>query len=236
MKKIISLILTLTLLLSLAACGNSEKEAQAEAQHIFEISKSAYDSIKTAYEITDRYASDIYEAWYMAIYDKKALTGYDGASNLAKKTNLSLEEITEACSYAAAVEIYMEDWDALTEEEKDEYRGKSPDAIFVVYDDLDMGLFSLCVRLINYVYTFNGEADKAQASLDEAKVLMKEMSEKYSDYEHYPNLKGYFTTTSSFFEFCKDPAGSFEQYTDTNNNYRNEIRDYVSDLDFIFEE
>ena len=116
------------------------------------------------------------------------------------------------------------------------YRSKSPDAIFVVFDDLDMGLFSLCVRLINYAYTFNGEAEQARGALDEAKVLMKELSENYSDYEHYPNLKGYFTTTSSYFEFCENPDGSFDQYTETNNSYRNEIRDYTSDLDFIFED
>ena len=71
--------------------------------------------------------------------------------------------------------------------------------------------------------------------MDEAKVLMKELSEKYSDYEHYPNLKGYYTTTKSFFDFCQNPTGNFEQYKNTLNDYRNEARDYISDLDYIFE-
>lgn len=65
---------------------------------------------------------------------------------------------------------------------------------------------------------------------------MKKMSEKYSDYEHYPSLKKYYTETKSYFDFCKAPTGSFEQVKTTINDYRNDIREYVSDLDYIFED
>ena len=41
----------------------------------------------------------------------------------------------------------------------------------------------------------------ASINLDNIYTNMKELSEEYSDYEHYPNLKGYYTTTSSFFDF-----------------------------------
>ena len=64
---------------------------------------------------------------------------------------------------------------------------------------------------------------------------MKKLSEKYSDYEHYPNLKGYYTTTKSFFDFCQNPTGSFAQYKNMLNDYRNEACDYISVLDYIFE-
>lgn len=70
----------------------------------------------------------------------------------------------------------------------------------------------------------NGKAEEAQTALDAAKTQMKELSEKHSDYEHYPNLKGYFTTTSSFLEFCQNPTGSFEQLKDTINDYKNKAR------------
>ena len=231
MKKIISLILVLVLVLTLPACGVNKKEE--EAKHIFEISKSAYDQITLAYEITDRYASDIYDAWYMAIYSKKDAT-MNATSNLADELYLSQEELAEASAYARAVEVFNEDWDALTEEQKDVHRNENPDVMFYYYKDT--GLFSFCVRVVTYAYMLNGEAEQARNALDEAKILMKELSENYSDYEHYPNLKGYFTTTSSYFGFCENPDGSFEQYTETNNTYRNEIRDYTSDLDFIFED
>ena len=76
----------------------------------------------------------------------------------------------------------------------------------------------------------------AQTTPDEAKVLMKKLSKMYSDYEHYPNLKGYYTTTKSFFDFCQNPTGSFAQYKNMLNDYRNEACDYISDLDYILEE
>ena len=90
--------------------------------------------------------------------------------------------------------------------------------------------------VVSKAYEANGKTDEAQKALNEAKAQMKELSEKYSDYEHYPNLKGYYTTTSSFFDFCQNPTGSFEQVKDTINDYKNEARDYISDLDYIFEE
>ena len=65
---------------------------------------------------------------------------------------------------------------------------------------------------------------------------MKTLSEKYSDYEHYPALKGYYTTTDAFFDFCQNPSGSFEQVKTTINDYRNDCRSYNKDLNYIFED
>ena len=65
---------------------------------------------------------------------------------------------------------------------------------------------------------------------------MKELSESYSDYEHYPALKGYYTTTSSFFDFCQNPTGSFEQLKTTVEDYKTTARDFNADLDYIFED
>lgn len=52
------------------------------------------------------------------------------------------------------------------------------------------------------------------------------------------HLRGrrYYTSTSSFFEFCQNPTGSFEQVVNTINDYKNEARDYKNDLDYIFED
>ena len=97
-------------------------------------------------------------------------------------------------------------------------------------------LFSFCVNSVSAAYKVNGKVEEAQTALDAAKAQMKELSQKYSDYEHYPNLKGYYTTTSSFFDFCNNPTGSFEQVKTTVNDYKNEARDYISDLDYIFED
>lgn len=223
MKKLATIILALAMCLSMAACGGGTKKA-------FEISKTAYDNIDIAYEITEQFGSDIYEAWRLGIYDKDEILD-EGASYLATELSLSADEIRAGTAYTI-VSIIGEDWDTMSEEDKESYINKA-DAMFSAMED---DLFSFCVMSVSNAYLVNGSVEEAQTALDEAKATMKELSADYSDYEHYPNLKGYYTTTSSFFEFCNNPTGSFEQVKNTINDYKNEARDYVSDLDYIFEE
>lgn len=220
MKKLIALLLFLVMCLSLAACGSGEKKA-------FEVSKSAYDNIDIAYEITEQFGSDIYEAWRLGIYDDDEILE-NGAAHLATELSLSADEIRAGAVYT----LYQDEWDTMSEEEKEELIG-SADLLFSYMED---DLFSFCVMAVSNAYVVNGKVDEAQTALDAAKAQMKELSSEYSDYEHYPNLKGYFTTTSSFFDFCQNPTGSFEQIKETVNNYKNEARDYISDLDYIFED
>lgn len=223
MKKTISLLLVLALCLSLCACGNSNKKA-------FEASKVAYDNIDIAYEITEQFGSDLYEAWRLGIYDVDEIID-DGAKHLATELSLSADEIREGAAYTVAT-MLGEDWDELSEEDKNKYIDNA-DSFFEAMED---DLFSFCVMCVTGAYTVNGKVEEAQAALNAAKAQMKELSQEYSDYEHYPNLKGYYTTTSSFFDFCNNPTGSFEQVKDTVNDYKNEARDFISDLDYIFEE
>lgn len=220
MKKAIPFILALVLCLSLCACGGSDKKA-------FEASKAAYDNINIAYEITEQFGSDIYEAWRLGIYDDDEILD-DGAIHLATELSLSADEIRAGAVYT----IYKDEWDTMSDEEKDELIDKA-DLLFTLFED---DLFSFCVMAVSNAYVVNGKVEEAQTALDAAKAQMKELSSNYSDYEHYPNLKGYFTTTSSFFDFCQNPTGSFEQVTETVNDYENEARDYINDLNFVFED
>ena len=220
MKKVISLLLVMVMCLSLVACGGGEKKA-------FEASKAAYDNIDIAYEITEQFGSDIYEAWRLGIYDDDEILD-DGAAHLATELSLSADEIRAGAVYT----IYKDEWDTMSDEEKDELIDEA-DLFFSYFED---DLFSFCVMAVSNAYVVNGKVEEAQTALDAAKAQMKELSSEYSDYEHYPNLKGYFTTTSSFFDFCQNPTGSFEQVKETVNNYKNEARDYISDLDYIFED
>lgn len=221
MKKIISLLLLVVMCLSLVACdGGGDKKA-------FEISKTAYDNIDIAYEITEQIGIDIYEAWRLGIYDKDEILD-DGAEHLATELSLSVDEIRAGAVYT----LYQDEWDTMSEEEKDEMIDNA-DLFFNYMED---NLFSFCVMAVSNAYVVNGKVEEAQTALDDAKAQMKELSSEYSDYEHYPNLKGYFTTTSSFLGFCQNPTGSFEQVKETINDYKNEARDYISDLDYIFED
>lgn len=224
MKKIIALILTLMTCFSFTACfGGGNKKA-------FKVSKEAYDKVSIAYDITEKFGSDIYEAWRLGIYDDEEILE-DGVSYLAKELYLSEDELKEGLGRYIS-RIVGENWDEMSEDQKDIYRENTALYLKVVEDDL----FSYCIDIVVEAYIANGKVEEAQTALDSAKSLMRELSEKHSDYEHYPNLKGYYTTTSSFFDFCQNPTGSFEQVKGTLNDYKNEARDLISDLDYIFEE
>lgn len=227
MKRAISLILVLAMCLSLCACGGNKKA--------FEASQAAYNQIQAAYEITSQFGEDIYDVWETYVNNKKELTS-DGVAYLMEKKYMHLteEELREGIAYAFVSFAHTEEWDEVPEEKRQEYHDNA-DVVLKVMSDYDY-FMSFCIDCITYAYQQSGKTETAQAALDEAKIMMKDLSEKYSDYEHYPNLKGFYTATKSYFDFCKDPSGSFEQYTTTMNDYKNKIRGYISDLDYIFED
>lgn len=226
MRKTIALFLVMVMCFSVTACSGGNQQA-------FDASKAAYDNVDIAYEITEQIGSDIYEAWLLAIFEEDEVRK-DGAEHLAKTLSLSADEIRAGVAYSL-IEMMGLDWDTVPEEDKNTYIGVA-DETFAAFGLLGNEVFSLCVASVSNAYIANGKVGEAQTALDAAKAQMKELSAEYSDYEHYPNLKGYFTTTSSFFDFCQNPTGSFEQVKDTINDYKNEARDYISDLDYIFEE
>ena len=210
MKKVVALLLAFVVSVSLCACGGGNKKA-------FEASKAAYDNVDVAYEITEQFGSDLYEAWRLGIYDDEEILE-DGVKHLASELSLSEDEIKVGVAYVMT-EIGGKEWSEISEEDKKTLT-ESADIVFGIMED---NLFSFCVMVVTGAYTANGKVEEAQAALNEAKSQMKELSQKYSDYEHYPNLKGYYTTTSSFFDFCQNPTGSFEQVKDTINDYKNEF-------------
>lgn len=211
-------------------------ELEAESKRAFTVSKDAYDEITKAYEITDEFGVNVYEIWRQAIYEKDSVLE-GGIEYLSEKLRLTKEDLYEGTAFAMATAGGSKDWNEIDDTEKAVYRAavKADDSgIFSFYDSNNL-LFSFCIKCVVGAYATNGEGEEAQKALDNAKSLMKELSEKYSDYEHYPNLKGYYTTTKSFFDFCQSPTGSFNQLVNTINDYRNEARDFKADLDYIFE-
>lgn len=222
MKRIISLFLVAVMCISFGGCGKEKKA--------FEAGKAAYANIDIAYEITVKISGDIYEAWRLGIYDEDEIIE-GGSAYLAKELSLSANEIKAGAAYYVAT-MLEENWYEMSASEKQQYIDAA-DAFFEVMKD---DMFSYCVEIVVGAYTVNGEIKKAQDALNAAKTQMKEMSQEYSDYEHYPNLKGYYTTTNSYFEFCSNPTGTFEQIKDTIKDYENKARDYISELDYIFEE
>lgn len=224
MKKILTFILATSLALSLVACGGGK------TKKAFTASQAAYENVNAAYEIVEAFGEDIYEAWRLGIFDDDEIID-EGCSYLAKELNLSQEEIADGVAYSVAA-ILGNNWDECSDEDKNTYRAMANSTFKVVEDRL----FSWCVEIVSNAYIVNGKVAEAKEYLDTAKGQMKNLSENYSDYEHYPALKGYYTTTSSFFDFCQNPTGSFEQLKTTIENYKSKARDYNADLNYIFED
>lgn len=228
MKKITAIFLILVMCVTMAACGGSNKKA-------FEESKIAYDNIDIAYKISEQFSQDIYEAWRLGIYDKDEILK-DGVAHLATRLSLNEDELKEGLVYTIA-DLTGENWSEISDETKASFTDDTAATIYVLESIMNQGdFYGLCVKVVTSSYIANGKVEEAQNALKTAKTQMKKLSENYSDYEYYPNLKGYFTTTSALFDFCQNPTGSFQQLNDTLNNYMKEARDYINDLNYIFEE
>ncbi len=235
MKRCMALLLVVVMCLSLMAC-NGKKEA-------FEASKAVYDNICTAYEIIEEFGKDVYEAWVMGIYDADDF--YDeGVYHLTSKTSVTKEELPDGYVYAIkkvfGEEMYEEirEIAGVTGDDKEAVNLDNSGMMlrFLVKEMNMVSLFTFIVYMVIGVYEANGKIDKARVALDNAKVQMKELSEKYGDYEHYSSLKGFYTTATAFFDYCQNPTGSFDQMKDTVNEYQKEARDYINDLNYAFED
>lgn len=208
----------------------------ARKAYTFELSKKAYQNICSAYEIIHEFGSDLYEAWYLVSYQSKNLMNTNTVKAIASEVQyLDEEEIQKGLAYVLAKNKYKEDWYALSEEEQDRYielaRNYEGDDFFNQTNCLFITTWSV-IR----AYEVNGQTEEAQEYLKSAQTYMRELSEKYSDYEHYPNLKGFFTMAGSYLDVCCDSELSFTQFKDVKNQYEKEARDYTNDLDFIFAE
>ncbi len=202
-----TIVLVLVLIFSFASCTSTGTNTQVA----FTSAQTTYNNLISAYEKIDAIGSDIYEAWRIGVYETPSI------SNLDEELNLSYEELsTAAKSLADGSYMY------------------SVDSVFYLFGDVSK--FSICVELVEEAYKLKGTYEEIDNLLDSAKSEMKTMSEQYSDYEHYDNLKKMYSIVDSYAEFCKEPTGSFDQLTATINDYRNDIRDLESDLGYIFEE
>ncbi len=216
-------VLKLANKLDLSVFESPEKKA-------FKISGNAYANINYAYDIVDKFGSDLYEAWRLGIYEDDEIMD-NGVDFLAKELSLSKDEIKDGIAYTL-IEYLDEDWEETDEAEKDKYRDNA-DLYFAIFED---SLFNYTTQIVMNAYLVNGKIDMAKDALDKAKTKMKELSTDYADYEHYPSLKGYLTTTNAYLDFCQNPNCSFEQLKDIVSDYEKEARDYKNDLDFIFED
>lgn len=242
MKKIISFLLALVMCLSLAIYGGGHaaadtaktkknEAAEQKEKAAFEAASSIYTNINIAYEITQKYGNDLSEACLLSFTDEDELVK-NGVKFLAKNLNASEEELLEGLVYAVAVDALGEDWEKVSETEKETYRELADTAFGFMGDDLS----GLCALIVKGTYRANGDLKEAEAALDAAKAQLKQLKQDYPDYEYYSDLLDYYTATNTFFDFCVEPSGSYLHVMSAVSEYQDEIQKYISALEFAFEE
>ena len=251
MRRTVAILLVLLMVLPLCGFSKSDKE------YVFGKSKEAYDSINEAYIGTEFISGRLYEAWHQCVNNNEfrkltEIKDYkkdpDSAMKyLAEKVEIKYDYML-AGGKAALYAVLGVDPDNIPANVEKSVNSiiagyeQSPDIGFALIGQINssmkknISLADYVVSMTIYAIKEAGLIDEIQELLDDSKAVMKELSKDYSDYEHYPNLKGLYTTTSSFFDFCQHPTGSFEQCVSTMNDYKNKARDYKASLDFIFED
>ena len=220
-----------------------EELEEIEEQRLLEEAKKAvaangqkaYDNIKNAWQIAEQIGHSLYNVWHGAVWEKDEMVA-KGIQFFMDETTLSEQEVIEGIASRSYVNTQFTKtgvyWIQLSEEDKQAYREYATEAIEKACRSKQcMAMDDALWSMVN-AYLLNGKIGTAQEYLKTAKEAMKELPE---DYEHYPTLKGFYTTASSLTDFCKSPSGNLNQYATLLNDYRKEARDYMNDLNFVFE-
>ena len=251
-KRIIAILLIVCTLFASVACGKTicsiegcENEAVEDttfeeyycSKHLankkaLELSKGIYASINVAYNICNEMGSDIVDAWRMGIYDEDKVLE-QGVDYLARGLSLSKEELVYSIGYFTCTIFFGNVWTEETAKDtKENFSLETANAMFTLADGTLYDMFQFCVSIVQDAYELNGSIEEAQASLNAAKEQMQELVERYPDFDQYSVLKDYYLLTSEFLGYCIEPNGAFEHAQTTVNNYKDEARKYINELEF----
>lgn len=217
----------------LAESHDAFKQLEEEAKKAN--AKEVYENIKTAWQIADQIGTGIYNVWHGWVYEKEEMSS-GGLQFFADEASLSLEEIVEGFSARNYVnERFAKtgiNWNDISETDKEFYRDATVEAFEKASKSRQYAGMNDVLWGTVYSFMLNGYTYEAQTLLESAKQGLKELP---ADYEYYSALKDFYTTTSALVDFCGSPSGSLDQYKVLLNDYRKEARDYMNDLDFVFE-
>lgn len=226
MKKFCAVILIFALTFSFVSCGSSQYD---NAEKIF-------SNLKAAYEQVDDFSEDIMKAWELGINDIDSLKGktskysyysyyssttYDyvkGLQYFAEQIGVTEAEISKGVAYAVYGEKYADYIDANSISEIAE----AYEDIFSKYSNN----FSACIDIVISTYEANGKLSPIEASITVCRGEMKALIEDNPDCEYISDLKDYYVNMMSFYDYCKNPTGTYETALETVNTYRVNERTY----------
>lgn len=233
-KRMVSTVLVICCILTTAGCSNGKKEAAKV--YVGEI----YDELKAVYENVDVIAGDVYQAWAVAISQKKTMQS-EPIDCLVKNTHLSAEDIEDGVGLALAAAIspdkkdeYFEDYMSKTAEEKRELREVWDKSTYTTIFNMVNPLTDFCVFVIQDSYYLNGSVAAVQEKMDTIKEKLKDLEEKYPDCEGLDELKNIYTQTNVYFEFCTNPSGTILTAMKQRSEYQDAVKKSIAELDYMF--
>ena len=238
MKKIILAVLCVMLVLAMCACSKTENNNKveqtqsADKKNVIEstettqndvqnakeqetaAAKMAYEKLLLAENTCCEIMDTIYAAWHFAVYESG---NYSNATECYEK----YIEVTQL-DYDSTLDILNTDLVDLGRE----VNGQTQIAYL---EDI-----STAVDLVLLVYYDNGVFAGLEECLGTAKESLKSVTDQYKDATGYDDLKKYYVEIESYFEYIKNPTGSFDDLGALVNNYETNMRTYRKSLEFIF--
>ncbi len=195
----------------LALVDARESFEKLQGDLVYDNAKKAYEQLNVVADLCSNGMDDIYGAWHFGIYKAKDTKSYESIfDNMAKSTpHFSSAELKAA---AENVSSYGAD----------------------MVGKLMAADWQYCLYVVEQAILDRGDYATIEKEMNEAQAILQELTKTYDDYSYYPKLKDYYAAVSSYVEFFKSPSGSFQQLSDTVNNYETNIRTNRSDVGFLF--
>lgn len=238
MKKLCAVLMVFVLAFSFVSCGSSQ----------YDDAEKTFSNLKTAYDQVNDLSEDVMIAWEIGINNIDSLKGktskysyysyssssytYDyvtGLKYFAEQIGVTNDEIYKGVAYSTYGEKYA-----------DYVNVNSVSEIAELYEDIFSKYsnnFSACIDIVISTYEANGKLAPIDASVIVCRTEMKELVEDYPDCVYLSDLKDYYVNMMAFYDYCKNPTGTYETALETVNAYRvNERTAYFSLQCFLYDE
>ena len=194
---------------------NTQSDSQSEKDRELAAAEAAYEQLVLAETACCEVMDSIYAAWHFAVYENGNFTN---ATDCYK----AYIEATKL-DYDSTLDILNEDLADLDRE----INGQTQMAYLC-----DIGT---AVDLVLFAYSDNGILAGVAAEMEKAKEALKSLTDRYAADTGYGELKKYYVEIESYFEYIKNPTGSFDDLGALVNTYETNMRNYRKSLELTFE-
>lgn len=216
--RVLGIVLAFSLVFGMLTGCNNGKAKKQTAQEV-------YNLLVAASEQAEQFGSDTYTAWNNGINDASD-SGYN-LTKLAKELNLTVSDLELGMAYA----LNDSDWATMTDSEK-QAKKETANTMFILLLALSDSKFSTCVNVVTAAYKATGKADEIKENLDKAREKLKDLSDKYPDYDVCTKLKTLYTKIQTYYDYCMNPTGSFKELQNTIQTFRQDVRSAKNELSF----